>query len=104
VAPHTKAQWITGSGLATPALGVWGNLPYDAVRGPGRDNWNLSVFKNFVISETRGSQFELRLETFNTFNHPQIKDVPTGLGSSNYGQPNGFFPGRIVQLGGKLTF
>ena len=62
------------------------------------------MFKNFVISEARGSQFELRLETFNTFNHPQISAVPTGVGSSNFGQPNGFFPGRIVQLGGKITF
>ena len=117
VAPHTKAQWITNSAFAVPAPGVWGGLPYDAVRGPGRDNWNLSVFKNFVISEARGSQFEIRLETFNTFNHPQISSVPTGCthdpasttpddctGTSNFGQPNGFFPGRIVQLGGKITF
>ncbi len=105
VAPHTKQQWITGSAFAAPTtIGAWGNLGYDAINGPGRDNWNLSVFKNFVFSEARGSQFELRLETFNTFNHPQISAVPTGLGSSNFGQPNGFFPGRIVQLGGKLTF
>jgi hypothetical protein len=117
-APHTKAQWITDSAFAVPAIGVWGSLPYDAVRGPGRDNWNVSVFKNFLISEARGSQFELRLETFNTFNHPQISSVPTGCthdashtltpddctGTSNFGQPNGFFPGRIVQLGGKITF
>jgi hypothetical protein len=119
VAPHTKAQWITPSGFAVPAISAWGNLPYDALRGPGRDNWNVSVFKNFVISEARGSQFELRLETFNTFNHPQISSVPTGRcdttntytttnngcdATSNFGQPNGFFPGRIVQLGGKITF
>jgi hypothetical protein len=117
VAPHTKQQWITDSAFGAPAVGVWGNLPYDAVRGPGRDNWNLSLFKNFVISEARGSQFELRLETFNTFNHPQIQSIPTGAGcdptiatgpqcagTSNFGQPNGFFPGRIVQLGGKISF
>ncbi len=116
VAPHTKQQWITDSAFGAPAVGVWGNLPYDAVRGPGRDNWNLSLFKNFVINEARGSQFELRLETFNTFNHTQIQTVPTGAGcdtttpgsvcggTSNFGQPNGFFPGRIIQLGGKITF
>jgi hypothetical protein len=104
VTPHTKTVWLTDSGFTPPAVGAWGNLPYDAVRGPGRDNWNLSVFKNFLINESRGSQFELRLETFNTFNHPQISSVPTGFGSSNFGQPNGFFPGRIVQLGGKISF
>jgi hypothetical protein len=95
---------VTGSGFSNPAPGEWGNFPYDGLRGPGRDNWNLSVFKNFVFNEARGSAFELRLETFNTFNHPQIQSVPTGFGSTNFGQPNGFFPGRIVQLGGKISF
>jgi hypothetical protein len=104
VAPHNKQQWMTNSAFANPAVGAWGNLGYDAIDGPGRDNWNLSLFKSFVFSEARGSQFELRLETFNTFNHPQISSVPTGFGSSNFGQPNGFFPGRIVQLGGKISF
>lgn len=104
VAPHTKDQWMTNSAFALPTAGAWGTLGYDAIDGPGRDNWNISLFKNFVFSEARGSQFELRLETFNTFNHPQISSVPTGFGSSNFGQPNGFFPGRIVQLGGKISF
>jgi hypothetical protein len=104
VTPHTKAQWLTDSGFGNPTIGDWGNFGYDGVRGPGRDNWNISLFKNFVFNEARGSQFELRLETFNTFNHPQISSVPTGVGSTNFGQPNGFFPGRIVQLGGKISF
>ena len=104
VAPHTKQQWMTSSAFTNPAVGAWGTLGYDAIDGPGRDNWNLSLFKSFVFNEARGSQFELRLETFNTFNHPQISSVPTGFGSSNFGQPNGFFPGRIVQLGGKISF
>ncbi len=104
VSPHTKQQWITGSAFADPALGDWGTLAHNAISGPGRDNWNLSLFKNFVFSEARGSQFELRLETFNTFNHPQISGMPTNFGDAHFGEPNGFFPGRIVQLGGKITF
>jgi hypothetical protein len=103
-APHTKQQWITGSAFAAPAVGDWGTLGHNAIDGPGRDNWNLSLFKNFVFSEARGSQFELRLETFNTFNHPQISGMPTNFGDAHFGQPNAFFPGRIVQLGGKITF
>jgi hypothetical protein len=110
-APHTKQQWLDGSGFAYPTtIGAFGNLPYDSIDGPGRDNWNLSVFKNFVISETRGSHFELRLETFNTFNHPQINGFntlawsPGNVSNGSFGQPNGFFDGRIVQLGGKITF
>ncbi len=107
VAPHTKAQWVTPSAFNYPAVGAWGNFAHNGLDGPGRDNWNLSIFKNFVFSEARGSQFELRLETFNTFNHPQISGIATGWdkpNSTTFGIPNGFFPGRIVQLGGKITF
>jgi len=107
VAPHTKSQWATPSAFAFPTVGAWGNFAHNGLSGPGRDNWNMSLFKNFVINETRGSQFELRLETFNTFNHAQISAVSTGWDkptSTTFGVPNGFFPGRIIQLGGKITF
>jgi len=103
VTPHTKQQWVTSAGFATPAVGAWGDFPHNGLAGPGRDNWNLSLFKNFVFNE-RGSGFELRLETFNTFNHPQIQNMGLGFGTSDFGVPNSFFPGRIIQLGGKLTF
>jgi hypothetical protein len=103
-APHTKQAWITGSAFSFPAVGDWGTLGHNAIDGPGRDNWNLSLFKNFIFSEARGSGLELRLETFNTFNHPQISGMPLGLGDAHFGEPNGFFPGRIIQLGGKITF
>jgi hypothetical protein len=110
--PHTQAQWFNpGSAsspvFAAPTVGAWGGLGYDALRGPGRDNWNLSLFKNFVFSEARGSQFELRLETFNTFNHTQWNQVSTGFDSgynNNFGQVTSAFPGRIIQLGGKISF
>ena len=104
LAGQQKIQYINPASFVLPTIGAFGDLGHNALRGPGRDNWNLSLFKAFVFSEARGSQFELRLETFNTFNHPQIQSVPTGFGSSNFGQPNGFFPGRIVQLGGKISF
>jgi len=104
VTPHTKQQWVTSSGFAAPAVGAWGNYPHNGLNGPGRDNWNLSLFKNFLINEARDSHFELRLETFNTFNHPQIQGMNLGLGNSDFGVPNSFFPGRIVQLGGKISF
>ena len=67
------------------------NLGFDAVRGPGRDNWNLSLFKSFVISESRGSRVEFRAESFNTWNHTQFGGsgqnggVSVNYGASNFG-------------------
>jgi len=48
-------QRFDPNGLRRPGgPGTWGNLPAKAVRGPGtQNNWNLSVFKSFVFSESR---------------------------------------------------
>jgi hypothetical protein len=98
-------------------VGAWGDLGHNAVRGPGEQVWNLSLFKNFVFNEARGSQFELRLETFNTFNHTQWQYVnafcsgatPFGSpcnGANNVGngEVTGAWAPRLVQLGLKLMF
>jgi len=102
--PKSVNEWFDTSAFGTPTLGAWGNLKHNALRGPGRHNWDLSLFKNFVFSETRGTKFELRFETFNTFNHTQFNGISTGFGNSNFGQVVSAFPARIIQLGGKLSF
>jgi hypothetical protein len=97
-------QYIDPSAFALPALGAFGNLGHNALRARGRDNWNLSLFKNFVFSETRGSRLEFRVETFNIWNHTQFHDVSNNFQSSNFGQFTSAFDPRILQLGAKLYF
>jgi hypothetical protein len=96
--------WFTNSAFAFPTVGTFGNAGHNSLRGPGRDNWNISLFKNFMISEARGSRFEFRIETFNTWNHTQYNQVSNGLGSSNFGEVTSAFDPRIFQLGAKLYF
>src|SRR5579884_3560157 len=103
-APHTFAQWFDKTAFSTPTPGAWGNLPVGAVRGPGRDNWNISLFKDFLLSETRGTKFELRIETFNTFNHTQFNGVSSTYSSSNFGQVTSVWDPRVFQLGAKFYF
>ncbi|MGC2889457.1 MAG: carboxypeptidase regulatory-like domain-containing protein [Candidatus Acidiferrum sp.] len=115
--PHTVGEWFnpgsqTSPQFAFPAPGAWGTLGHNALRGPGRDNWNVSLFKDFVISEARGSRFELRLETFNTWNHTQFQNIGTtfngyntdGSIKGNFGQVTSAYDPRILQLGGKIYF
>jgi carboxypeptidase family protein len=113
-----QIQYIDPSVFAAPALGSWGNLGHYAVRGPGRDNWNLSVFKSFWFNEERGSRLELRLESFNTWNHTQFNGVdntvsfnydpvtklPTTRVSNTFGRFSSAFDPRILQLGIKAYF
>ena len=82
------------SGICGAGVGTWGNLGFDALRGPGRNNWNLSLFKSFVISESRGSRFERPAESFSdTWNHTQF-----GGAGQNGGFSNNFGAGNQLQI------
>jgi hypothetical protein len=102
--PHTVDEWFNPAAFSAPAVGTWGTFPHYGLRGPGRDNWNMSLFKSFMLSESRGSRLELRLETFNTWNHTQFNGIDTGLGDGRFGQVTSAFDPRILQLGGKIYF
>jgi hypothetical protein len=97
-------QYFDPSAFALPAPGTWGNFGHYGLRGPGRDNWNLSLFKDFWFNEERGSRLELRLETFNTWNHTQFNGVSNALGNGDFGQYTSTFDPRILQLGIKAYF
>ena len=102
--PHNVNEWFSPGAFSAPTPGTWGTLPYNDLRGPGRDNWNLSLFKRFSLWESRGSYLELRLETFNTWNHTQFNGTDNTLGDSRFGQVTSAFDPRILQLGGKIYF
>jgi hypothetical protein len=102
--PKTEGEWMNTSAFSAPTLGAWGSLGYDGVYGPGRDNWNLSLFKSFSISEARGSRLEFRFETFNTFNHVQWSSVDSNFSSGTFGRVTGAQDPRVLQLGLKLYF
>jgi hypothetical protein len=103
-APHTVAHWFSPCFQPVPSGEIRpGNAGRGTIRGPGSQIWSISMFKNFQLTERVSLQ--LRLETFNTFNHPN----PSGIGSTNitsglYNQITSFRDPRIVQLAGKLYF
>jgi hypothetical protein len=108
--PKNANEWFNPDAFSAPTLGTYGNLGFDAVRGPGRDDWNLALAKKFVLSAERGSRIEFRAETFNTWNHTQFKgDINNGgislnQGASNFGAVTGAFDPREFQLGLKLIY
>jgi hypothetical protein len=60
--------------------------------------------QELAINEARGSRLELRVESFNAWNHTEFNQVSNGLGSSNFGQVTSAFDPRVFQLGAKLYF
>ncbi len=55
---------------ARPAAGTFGNLGRDTLIGPGFWNADLSLAKNFNLTEA--VRFQLRAEAFNAFNHVNL--------------------------------
>jgi hypothetical protein len=112
--PHTVAEWFDTSIYSTPACltgpDCWGNSGRNSIFGPGRDNWNISLFKNFVLSETRGSNIQFRAEFFNIWNHTQLDassangGVSNNYGASDFGQIKAAYDPRIIQLALKIYF
>jgi Carboxypeptidase regulatory-like domain len=101
---NTLDAWFDKSAFSLPAMGAWGNFPRGSVYGPGRDNWNLSLFKSFVFSEAHNSRLEFRAETFNTFNHTQFNGISTAFTASDFGHVTSTYNPRNLQLGLKLLF
>ena len=103
--------------FSRPLDGSLGNTSRNQFRGPGFQNWDISLFKNFIFNES--TRVQLRLETFNTFNHTQFAGVNGGINAPNPGDspttgPNGTLGSsgsvnsvrnpRNVQIGGKFYF
>ncbi len=86
---------------ATP--GTFGNTGRDSFHGPGQNVTNLGLMKDIQLKEQM--RIELRLESFNTFNHVNF-NLPSGnIRSSQFGQVTGDTLGpRTVQLAGKFYF
>jgi hypothetical protein len=102
--PHTVANWFSGSAFSPTVATEWGNEPFNALRGPSRQNWNMSVFKSFIFSEERGSRLEFRGEFFNIWNHSEFNNVSTTFSSGNFGAVTSAHDPREIQLGLKLYF
>jgi hypothetical protein len=54
-----------------------GNAPKDPIRGPGINNWDISVFKSFRLARDGSVRLQYRLEMYNAFNHTQFLAVDT---------------------------
>jgi len=83
-----------------------GNMGRNVLRGPGINNWDISLLKDFKFSETRSMEF--RAEFFNAFNHVQFYSPTLQSGtegySSQFGQITTDRGARIVQFALKLYF
>lgn len=109
--PKKQTAWFDKS-IFTAPVAPWaagpnqgfGNARKDSVVGPGRWNFNLSLFKSVPLTSHEGPRLELRFESFNTFNHTQFNGLDSGFTDGNFGQVTSAWDPRNMQLGGKFIF
>jgi hypothetical protein len=108
-------MWFNPAVFAVPANGSFGSFHRNTIYGPGINNWNFSLFKNFLIHEE--TSFQLRFEGYNVFNHTQWANENTslsapdvagttfsGANAGSSGQINSVRDPRVLQLAGKFYF
>jgi hypothetical protein len=83
-------------------LFTFGTTPRNALRGPGINNFDLSLTKKTKITE--GKMLEFRAEFFNAFNHAQFLNPDNFGGSSTFGEISTDRGMRIIQFGLKFYF
>jgi hypothetical protein len=82
---------------------VVGTAGRNTYQQPGLNNWDLSMFKNFRLSEEVNAQF--RWETFNSWNHTQFGNANVNTQSATFGAiTSSRVAARRMQLGLKLIW
>jgi hypothetical protein len=91
--------------FSLPPLGQRGNAPRRFFYGPGIENFDLALVKRIAFDKTR--TLELRLESFNLFNHPQFYGagaVDGNIASPTFGEIETAAAPRFIQLAAKFMF
>jgi hypothetical protein len=85
-------QWIDPSNVSPAALNTFGTCSVGNVRGPAYANLDLSLHKDFLVTESK--RLEFRWEALNAFNHP-VWTFNGGPASGSFDPGSPIF-GRIV--------
>jgi hypothetical protein len=109
--PCVAGTWFNTCAFQDPALGSFGNVSLNSLKGPGLINWDTSVMKEFPIHES--TRLEFRAEFFNILNHtnllfaapgPQNGINSTVLGSNSFGYVTAARSPRQIQFALKLYY
>jgi hypothetical protein len=96
------ARYFDTSAFTFPGDGVLGNSGRAFIEGPGLINFDLSMLKDFTVTE--GKSLQLRGELFNALNRPNFGLPASVRGNPNFGTISTARDGRIIQLGLRFVF
>jgi hypothetical protein len=76
--------WLNPAAFTAPANGAYGNLGYNALRGPGLWQMDIGLAKQFRLTER--FRLDFRTEAFNLFNRAQYGSPVNNIANATFGQ------------------
>ncbi|MYK09220.1 MAG: hypothetical protein F4041_06225 [Acidobacteriia bacterium] len=95
-------EWFDTAAFEPNARFAYGNAGRNLIESPGQVNFDLSVYKNFAITE--GTRVQFRFEAFNSFNTPAFGVPNVQAGNNNFGLISSAGRPRNLQFGLKFIF
>jgi hypothetical protein len=103
-------RWFNTAAFARPAKGTHGEAPSVVVRGPGMNNSNVALFKNFHVRDRVNLQ--IRAEAYNVFNTTQFSKVDTtpkfdpagNQVNADFGRVTATRDARVMQFALRVSF
>jgi len=104
--PRTVEQFFNTSAFAISENGTFGTCGVAAMSGWPHHNFDLSLFKNFGLSED--AKLQMRWEFFNAFNTPQFDNPENRVHNGRFGRTTRVLDplreARVIQFGLKFIF
>jgi len=98
-----SASWFNPAAFSAPAAYTFGNSGRNSVYGPGLENVDFGLVREFAVAEK--THFEARAEFFNALNHTNLGTPNRFVNTSSFGSITEVAtPGREIQLSARLSF
>jgi hypothetical protein len=99
---NSSLYWFNPNAFSRPAPLTFGTSGRDIISSPGFFNWDVSLFKAFVVHE--GITMTFRAEFFDALNQVRFDPPNLDVFSPFLGQIQSAEQPRIIQLGLRLQF
>ena len=99
---RTLGEWFNSAAFTVAPAFTAGTEPRFSFFGPGINNWDTALMRNFPVRERL--KLQLRGEFYNTFNHPNFKNPNTTIGNVNYGKITSDNGARVMELALRIFF
>jgi hypothetical protein len=95
-------RFVDPAAFQQPAIGTFGNMQRNVVRGPGFKNIDVALSRVFNLGGSKS--IEVRGEAFNALNWFEWGNPNTNFSSATFGQITSALSPRVIQLATKFNF